>query len=299
MATIHVNRGGTSVGTFSEEDVRAGLRSGRFVGTDLGWRKGMASWQPLSQFSEFAADIPTGAPPPPTTPPVTSTIAPAPIGSTSPSPEPRSGLPWEHRQQIGILKSFVDTLLMVLTKPSTAFTAMGCEGGLTDPIMYGLLGMGFGVIVKFLFILILQTLGIAIDRNNAMTNLFGMGVGIIVALVLMPLFIAIALFINAAILHVCLMIVGGAKKPFEATFRVVSFSAGSTYPLLIIPFCGGLIAGVWTVVLDCIGLARAHETDTGRAVLAVLLPLIVCCGGGLLLVTLLGGLGALSQFWNH
>jgi hypothetical protein len=36
MATIHVNRGGTSVGTFSEEDVRAGLRSGRFVGTDLG-----------------------------------------------------------------------------------------------------------------------------------------------------------------------------------------------------------------------------------------------------------------------
>src|SRR5713101_4070210 len=117
MATIHVNRSGTSLGTFSEEDVRARLRSGRFVGTDLGWREGMASWQPLSQFSEFAADIPTGALPPPTAAPVTSAIAPAPAGSTSPSPEPQSGLPWEHRQQIGILKSFVDTLLMVLTKP--------------------------------------------------------------------------------------------------------------------------------------------------------------------------------------
>jgi hypothetical protein len=41
--------------------------------------------------------------------------------------------------------------------------------------------------------------------------------------------------------------------------------------------------GVWAIVCYCIGLARAHETDTGRAVLAVFLPLIVCCGGGLLI----------------
>jgi len=40
-----------------------------------------------------------------------------------------------------------------------------------------------------------------------------------------------------------------------------------------------LISLVWAIVCYCIGLARAHETDTGRAVLAVLLPLIVCCGG--------------------
>src|SRR6267142_153706 len=65
MAMIHVNRSGTSLGTFSEEDVRAGLRAGRFAPTDLGWREGMAQWQPLSQFAEFATDIPAaGAPPP-------------------------------------------------------------------------------------------------------------------------------------------------------------------------------------------------------------------------------------------
>jgi Domain of unknown function (DUF4190)/GYF domain 2 len=58
MAMIHVNRGGTNLGTFSEEDVRAGLSAGRFVGTDLGWREGMAQWQPLSQFAEFAAATP-------------------------------------------------------------------------------------------------------------------------------------------------------------------------------------------------------------------------------------------------
>jgi hypothetical protein len=52
-------------------------------------------------------------------------------------------------------------------------------------------------------------------------------------------------------------------------------------------------------VLECIGLARAHETDTGKAVMAVLLPIIVCCGGGLLFVILMGGLGVLSQFSGH
>ena len=58
MATFHINRSGTSLGTFSEEDVRAGLRSGRFLGTDLGWRDGMPAWQPLAQISEFVQDIP-------------------------------------------------------------------------------------------------------------------------------------------------------------------------------------------------------------------------------------------------
>jgi hypothetical protein len=92
------------------------------------------------------------------------------------------------------------------------------------------------------------------------------------------------------------MIVGGANKPFEATFRVLAFSQGSTGPLQIIPLCGGLIAGVWALVVNCIGLARAHETSTGRATLAVLLPVIVCCGGGLLLLFLFmfGALGAWS-----
>ena len=41
MATFHINRGGTNLGTFSEDEVRDGLRSGKFFGTDLGWREGM------------------------------------------------------------------------------------------------------------------------------------------------------------------------------------------------------------------------------------------------------------------
>jgi GYF domain 2 len=44
MAMIHVNRGATNLGAFPEEQVREGIRAGRFLPSDLGWRKGMANW---------------------------------------------------------------------------------------------------------------------------------------------------------------------------------------------------------------------------------------------------------------
>ncbi len=280
---IHVNRGATSLGAFPEEEVREGLRTGRFASTDLGWREGMPSWKPLSQFSEFAAAAPAAPPPQ--------------MGATSTSETAatRSGLPWEHRQERGFANAFIETLAMVLTKPDLAFRTMKTEGGLAEPLIYALIGGCVGGIVSLLLSLGLQSMGLFTGQRDAFTAMAGMGIGMIALIVLVPVFIVIGLFIAAAIVHLCLMIVGGANKSFETTFRVLAFSHGSTGPLQIIPVCGGLIAGVWALVVNCIGLARAHETTTGRAVLAVLLPLIVCCGAGFLLLIMFGGIAALSQ----
>jgi len=271
---IHVNRGATNLGTFSEEDVREGLRTGRFAPTDLGWREGMASWKPLSQFSEFGAAAP--APPPPQ------------IGTT---PAGRSGLPWDRRQEKGFFNAFVETLLMVLGKPGVAFTAMKREGGLGEPLIYTVVGSSFGGIIYFVMTLFMPSLMTFGDRHG-LARLAGLGVGSIFGIILVPIFAVIGAFIASAILHVCLMIVGGARQSFETTFRVVCFVGGSIDPLLILPLCGGFIVGVWKIILYCIGLARAHETDTGRAVVAVILPVIVCCGG--VVVVMFGVLGAWS-----
>ena len=275
---IHVNRSGTSLGVFSEEDVRAGLRAGRFAPTDLGWREGMPQWQPLSQFTEFAADMPGAAAAPPTPPPTTAAPPTAPVVAIPGPPAPRSGLPWENRQTRGFFPAFFDTLVMVLTKPGEAFTAMRREGGFIEPLLYGLIGGSFGYIVYLLFLLLMPSLAMFGDRNNAISGFIGMGFGLFFTIILVPFCLVVGLFIGSAILHVCLMLVGGAKQSFETTFRVMCFALGSTYPLVIVPFCGGIIAGIWGLVIECIGLARAHETDTGRAVLAVFLPLIICCG---------------------
>jgi hypothetical protein len=296
MATIHVNRGATSLGVFPEEQVRESIRAGRFLSTDLGWKEGMPSWQPLSQFAEFAADFAVASPmaaaaPPPQTPAVATSPAPS-AGSTSVAP--RSGLPWDERHSKGFVTAFIETLQMVLSRPTEAFTAMRREGGLGEPLIYALIGGCVGGAVSFLFSLGLQSVGLFADRHNTFATMAGMGVGSIAFIVLLPVLITIGLFIGAAVIHVCLMIVGGAKQSFETTFRVLAFSHGSTGPLQMIPICGGLIASIWALVINCIGLARAHETETGRAVLAVLLPLIVCCGGGILIAIMFGALGAWS-----
>ena len=177
---------------------------------------------------------------------------------------------------------------MVLTRPAEAFTAMRREGGFGEPLIYAVIGASAGAIVQFLFSLVLHSVGIVANQRNALAGVAGMGIGSVGFIILFPLVLIIGLFIGAGIIHLCLMLVGGAKQPFETTFRVLAFSQGSTGVLQMIPVCGGLIAAVWGLVVNCIGLARAHETDTGRAALAVMLPVIVCCGGGLVLAMMVG-----------
>ena len=300
MAMIHVNRGATSLGAFPEEQVREGLRSGRFFSTDLGWREGMASWQPLSQFAELAAETAAAGAPPPS-PPASPT---APVLSAGPAVAARSGLPWDQRASKGMFTAFIETLQMVLSKPAEAFSVMRREGGLGEPLIYAMIGGTFGWAFYFIYRLVFQSLGfLAFGGGSYRTDPFvyiaGMGVAGFFLVIFVPLFVVLITFIRSAVLHVCRMVVGGAKQSFETTFRVVCFSIGSVDPLLIIPVCGILIALVWRIVLNCIGLARAHETDTGRAVLAVFLPLIVCCGGIFLLVIMAGGFAALLQHANQ
>ena len=290
MATYHINRGGTSLGTYSDEDVRAGLRSGRFLGTDLGWREGMEAWLALAQIPEFAQDIPAAgaAAPPPQAASPGSLPAVAAAGA-------RSGLPWDDRQQKGFFAAFIETLQMVLTRPAEAFTVMKREGGFGEPLIYAVVGGSAGAIVSFLFSLLFHSFGMFTDQRNPLGAMAGMGIGSIGFIILAPLAIVICLFIVAGIVHLFLMLVGGANQPFETTFRVLAFTQGSTGVLQVIPVCGGLIAGVWGLVVNCIGLARAHETDTGRAVLAIFLALVVCCGLPLVLLFMVGGLAALGH----
>lgn len=278
---IHVNRGATSLGEFSEDEVREGLRTGRFTPTDIAWREGMANWQPLSEFPQLGAAAPTAPP--------------AQVGAVATlQAAPRSGLPWDERQTKGLLNAFIETLQMVLSMPVAAFTAMKREGGLGEPLLYAMIGGTFGGVFAITYNFALRSFAPFGDRHGALAHVFD-GLGWIFLLLLTPLFVVIGMFVASAILHVCLMIVGGAKQSFETTFRVVCFAEGSVSPLLVIPFCGGLITGIWKVVLYCIGLARAHETDTGRAVIAVLLPVIVCCGVLLLLIFGVLGIWSASQ----
>jgi len=285
MAHIHIARGETKLGIFADEEVQEGLRTGRFASTDLAWREGMATWLPLSQmdFSTGNAPPPSGGIPPPN----------ANSDAESIVPVAPNGLAWDRRQELGLFPAFIETLKLVLLNPTTAFSAMKTEGGLSEPLIYAVIGASVGFIVNLLFSLLMSSFGFMGNRN-ALAGILSAGVGAVVLVVFVPVLIALGLFIGSAILHLCLMLVGGARRPFETTFRVVCFGAGSAYPLMMLPICGGVISGVWCIVVQCVGLTRAHQITTGRALLAILLPIIVCCGGGVVLAVMGGILGGLA-----
>ncbi len=284
---IHVSRSGATLGIFEEEKVREGLETGEFIGTDLGWMEGMPAWRPLTELEDFH----TVASVPPPEPEPTAEAAAIPAELVSPVMEAtaeRPGLPWENREQLGFFNALLDTVMMVLLRPADAFSAMRREGGLLDPLLYALILGMLGAVVSMLFSIGFQ----ALDWGNqsGMGMMMGMGMMSAFTLLLAPFAILIFAFIFAGLVHLALMLLGGANRPFETTLRVTCYSSGSANVLQLIPLCGGLIAGIYALVLDCMGLARAHETDTWRAVVAVLSPLLLCCGSILLVVMLMGGL---------
>lgn len=117
----------------------------------------------------------------------------------------------------------------------------------------------------------------------------------IVDFLLSPLFLLVGLFLVTGIFHLFLKIFGAAKHGFETTARVVCFSIG---PMLfeVVPFLGGAVAGVWSLVMTVIGFREGHETTTGRAVAAVLVPLffLLLLLGLLIIAGLLVGATQLS-----
>lgn len=282
MALIHVARDGTKLGEFTLEQVRGGLGTGQFRATDLGWQSGMAEWRPLP---ELVAPADSNQPP-----------AIAAISAAA-----GSGLPWEHREQLGFFTAFFHTVSLLITRPGEAFTRMRPEGGLSGPLLFGLVGGCASYVVSVVFQVLLETIP-GYPGDNALFHLFGLSPWIVALIlsVLSPVSVLLGLFIGGGILHLCLMLVGGAKRSFETTMRVVCFTGGSANLFSMIPVCGWLIALVYTLVLECIGLTRAHEITTGKALLAVLLPLFVCCCAmGLLIATLFGSLGAFAEYFNQ
>ncbi|MBN2541716.1 YIP1 family protein [bacterium] len=200
----------------------------------------------------------------------------------------KPGLPWDHRQEIGFFQAMFETLKLVLFKPTDAFTAMRSEGGLIEPLIYAVVLGSVGAIVGLIWQGLFQSLGVLASEypQESIFNLFF----VVIAAVFMPVFITAGIFISSGILHLCLMIVGAANRPFETTFRIVCFAGGSTALIQLIPLCGGLVGGIWTIVLEVIGVEHAHGTTTGKAVLAVLLPVLFCCGCGLIGL-IIGGAG--------
>lgn len=98
----------------------------------------------------------------------------------------------------------------------------------------------------------------------------------------------IGLFILALIIHLFVALIVGGNGVGQ-TIKAMAYGATPSMLLGWIPYVN-LIGFVWAVILYVIGIRELHDTTTGRAAVAVLLPVIII----VLLITLL--LAALVAF---
>jgi hypothetical protein len=186
---------------------------------------------------------------------------------------PTSSTPWEDMANLGFFRAFFKTLTEVLFSPSRFFREMPVDKNIHYSLLYGII-MGFfvalsGLLWRFAFSGIMgKTQGM--EGANAFFAPFFF---IIYALIL-PLVIALILFVISGILHTTLMLVGGNQKGLDATFRVVAYTQ-STQVFYLVPILGFLVYLVYTPILLAIGFKESHQISTGKAVFAVLLPFII------------------------
>jgi hypothetical protein len=194
------------------------------------------------------------------------------------TPVPPAPIPWEDPARTSAFERFAETVKLLTTRPGEAFTGMPTTGGIGSPLVFAILVSWIGIGVAVIWNVLFQGMWLPfMDLGDEAAVFAGFTAAWAVGVIfLAPIFIIIGVFITAVILHLMLMIVGGANRGFEATVRVVCY-AQTAQLAGIIPFCGGFISAVWAIILYVVGLATAHRTTTGKAILAIALPIVLCC----------------------
>jgi hypothetical protein len=219
---------------------------------------------------------PGAAAPPPSTP----GVPPPPYegyGVPPPPPPGRPPIPWEEKGR-GFLEGLFETIRLLFTSPSEAFRRMPLDTELLRPILFaiivGWVGMAASAIYESLFqATIWQFLPGMGDREDIA---FGI-VGNLFTVIFAPFLIGVGLVISSAITHLMLLILGTGAKGWTATFRVLCY-ANASILFALVPLIGGLGHFVVGTIFQIIGLSEVHGCTRGRAAVAVLLPLALCCG---------------------
>lgn len=202
-----------------------------------------------------------------------------------------SGMPWERRVELGFGKAFVETVKLALLRPADGLATPPGGAPIGAPFGFAVLCHSLGMIFATLW----QVAWMIVTMRG-----FGGGVGVSELAVIGgmgifagPFAALYWVFLWGGIVHVSLLLLGAGRGGFGATARVQSYASASAL-LQIIPLVGGMVAVVWSLVIQIVGLASAHGTSGGRTAAAVLLPLLLCC---LASAALLGLLAAGFSAW--
>lgn len=177
---------------------------------------------------------------------------------------PRGYCAWEDQERLGFVRGIGVTLRESLFSPQDFFERIPHRGGYLNPLLFALIVETLGALLSSLWGLVFgHPLFVAARLSGNLTLVGG---------VLIPLLVFLQIIASAVLLHASLLLVRGAREDFEATFRVVCYTAGAEL-FNLIPLAGGLIGLGWKIYLTFVGIRAVHRITTGKAITALILPL--------------------------
>lgn len=219
--------------------------------------------------------------------PIAPPLPPDVPGASPPPPPGGDGgprLPWEERDRLGFVDALVETVKLIASAPSDAFSRLRADGDLIWPLVFGLIFSWIGQLFTQVWNLLFgEALRSMMTGFGDLEQFAAVGatsfVQLVVTLVIWPVIFVILMFISAGIFHLCLMLVGatdGSPTGFEGTLKVLAYSQIANLAA-IVPILGGLIATLVSLVLLVLGFAAVHRTTQGKALVAVIIPVALCC----------------------
>lgn len=131
------------------------------------------------------------------------------------------------------------------------------------------------VVISSILTSLISALGIG-TYMGSIPGFGGAGLGIMmIAGVFVFMLIAwiIGLFIGSAIIHIFVIILGG-KQGFMKTVLAMIYSSTPSMLLSWIPVIG-ILAGLWSLVLEVLAIREIQEMSTLKAVLVIILPVVI------------------------
>ena len=168
---------------------------------------------------------------------------------------------------------FYEKVKGFIMEPSKTFDATK-EDTLEDALKYyvGITAI-FSAISAVLFAFASTLFGSMMGGFEMMMGASAGIAGAISIFVMLLILMVIWAFIGGAIIHIFVYIVGGRKGIVKT---IIALMYADTPYLLFgwIPIIG-LIVAIWSLVLSVLGIRQFQELTTGRAILAIFIPIII------------------------
>jgi len=190
-----------------------------------------------------------------------------------PGPSPvqeRTGPAWESRNGVGLVHALLVTLQGSMLGPTRFFRTMRRDSGFFDPLVYAIIFGSLSIVISVVWELALSAARNPLLDSAASGELLRMGPVLYgLTIILSPIAATVLVLVTSLILHVALLVLGGANHGFRTSFRVVCYSQGAGM-LNLVPYLGAFVGSIWNLVLLAVGLRESHQAPAWKAVLAVL-----------------------------